>query len=54
MTMDDAQEYVQIEWQYRTVSVGSYYKVEILGRDGSWYVEDNECDGRNETIVSQS
>ena len=54
VTMDDAQEYVQIEWQYRTVSVGSYYKVEILGRDGSWYVEDNECNGRNETIVSQS
>ena len=54
VTMDDAQENVEIEWKYRTVSVGSHYLVEILGRDGSWYVDEAGCDGRDEAVVASS
>ena len=47
VTMDEAQENVKIAWNYRTVSVDSYYLIEILGRDGSWYVDEEGCDGTN-------
>ena len=54
VTMDEAQENVKIEWNYRTVSAGSYYLIEILGRDGDWYVEEEGCDGTNSTIIAES
>ena len=51
ITMDDEQKKVRISWEYESVPILSKYLVEILSRDGNWYVAEDECNGLNRAII---
>ena len=42
---------MKIYWGYPSATDVSTYKIEILGRDGEWYKERDECNGENELIA---
>ena len=50
--LDYEEQRVKIYWDYPTAVDIATYRVEILGRDGVWHKEGNECDGENELIAA--
>ena len=42
---------MKIEWNYESAEDFSRYLVEILSRDGNWYIAEDECNGLDEVIA---
>ena len=51
ISLEYGQEFVKIEWNYESAEDFSRYLVEILSRDGNWYVAEDECNGLDEVIA---
>ena len=51
VALDYEKQKVKIYWDYPSATDISTYKIEILGSNGEWYKERNECNGENELIA---